>query len=218
MEAKDRLARRSIFASCILTLGIVLGGCVAYYVAGEVERGRPQLIFGDPKVALANFQRAAQMDPNFRYNFSILSEGVWSYVGRAHYHAGNLPEARKALESDLSRYGDDYLARLYLGMVLARNGSREQGLREIGSALKSLNDWLDYIEQYHPEGIYWDPGKELRAEIQSQLAMIKGKEFQLPELISRTEILGKKFEEEIDLVRRYKRESDDGDSPDGSVP
>lgn len=70
-------------------------GCVAYQVAGEVERGRPQLIFGDPKVALNNFQRAALLDPDFRYNFAILSEGVWSYVGRAYYHTGNLPEARK---------------------------------------------------------------------------------------------------------------------------
>lgn len=116
----------------------------------------------------------------------------------------------KALERDLSRYGDDYLARLYLGMVLARDGNREQGLKEIESALKSLNGWLDYIQQYHPEGIWWDAGKELRSEIQRQLAIIGGKEIQLPELISSAEFLGNKFEKEIDLAKRYMERGFDG--------
>ena len=192
-------------------------GCVAFQAAGDVERGRPQLIFGDPKIALENFQRAAQLQPDFRYNFTLLNEGVWSYVGRAQYYVGNLAEARKALETDLSRYSDDNLARLYLGMVLARDGSRERGLKEMESALGGLHDWLDHIEQYNREGIYWDPLKELRAEIRRQLAMIRGKEFQLPELISSAEYLGKKFEEEIDWVRRHKREHEDGDG-NASVP
>lgn len=199
----------------ILLFAILLSGCVAYEVAGLVERGRPQLIFGDPKVALSNFQRAAELDPNFRYDFAILNEGVWSYVGRAHYHAGNLAEARKALERDLARHSYDNLARLYLGMVLARDGQREQGLKEMESALRSLADWLDRIEQYHPEGIWWDPGKELRTEARRQLALIRGKEFQLAELISSAEYLGKKFEEEIDLVRRFKREFDNDGGRDG---
>ena len=208
MKTIHRLTRTPIFPVCLLGLGIFVSGCVAFQVAGEVERGRPQLIFGDPKVALDNFQRAAQMDPDFRYNFAIRSEGVWSYVGRAQYHVGNMAEAKKALEQDLSRYGDDYLARLYLGMVLARDGSREQGLKEMASALKALNDWLDYIQQYHPQGIWWDPARELRSEIQRELAIIGGKDIQLAELISSAEFLGKKFEEEIDLVRRFKREFD----------
>jgi tetratricopeptide (TPR) repeat protein len=198
---------------------LALGGCVAYQAAGEVERGRPELIFGDPKIALGSFQRAAELQPGFRYNFSLLSEGIWSYVGRAHYHVGNLAEARKALETDLSRHSDDNLARLYLGMVLARDGSRERGLKEMESALSSLHDWLDDIEQYHPEGIWWDPGKELRAEIRRQLQTIGGREFQLADLISSAEYLGKKFEEEIDWVRRYKYGGDDdGESADSSIP
>jgi len=217
MKTIRRLTRSQIFPACLLGLGTFLGGCVAYQVAGEVERGRPQLIFGDPKIALENFQRAAQLQPDFRYNFTLLNEGVWSYVGRAQYYVGNLAEARKALETDLSRYSDDNLARLYLGMVLARDGGRERGLKEMESALGGLHDWLDHIEQYNREGIYWDPLKELRAEIRRQLAMIRGKEFQLPELISSAEYLGKKFEEEIDWVRRQKREHEDSDG-NASVP
>ncbi len=206
MKTPGRLVRALVAPLFILSLGLILSSCAAYEVAGDVEQGRPQLIYGDPKIALAYFQRAAELDPNYRYNFSLLSEGVWSYVGRAYYETGNLPEAKKALERDLSRYSDDNLARLYLGMVLVKEGNEKQGLEEIRTALKSLSDWLDYIEQYNPEGIWWDPGRDLRTEIHKELIMISTKETPLAALLSRTLELGKRFEREIDLVRRYKQE------------
>ena len=82
-----------------------LSGCLGFQVAGEVSRGRNQLMFGDPKVALAHFQRAAQLDPNYIMNFGVFQEGVRTYIGRAHYVTGNLPEARKALRAPSSRKG-----------------------------------------------------------------------------------------------------------------
>jgi len=58
------------------------------------------------------------------------------------------------------------------------------------------------MEQYHPDGRFWDPGRELRSQIERDLAIISGKDIRWPELISSGEMLGKKFEEEIDLARR----------------
>jgi tetratricopeptide (TPR) repeat protein len=207
MKTTDRLARGLAFHFCVLSVGLVLGGCASYEVAGNMEQGRPQLIWGDPKVALAHFQRAAELDPNYRYDFSLLSEGVWSYVGRAYYEAGNIPEAKKALERDLSQYNDDNLSRLYLGMVQVKEGDSATGLKTLQTALQSLNDWLENVIEYSGESGLWDPGMALRSEIHVQLAMISTistKEAQLPELVSRAEDLGKRFENEIDLVRRDK--------------
>ena len=214
MKTIARMVRALTTLLYPLSVGFVLSSCAtSYQVAGNMEQGRPQLIYGDPKVALASFQRAAELDPDYRYNFSILSEGVWSYVGRAQYQAGNISEARKALEQDLSRYSDDNLARLYLGMVSVKEGNAPLGLKDLQTALQSLNAWLDNIHQYHPEGALWDPGRALRSEIGDQLAMISAKETSLPELISRAEDLGKKFEREIDFVRRdkfrYESQKDD---------
>jgi len=77
---------------------ILLFGCVAFQVGGEIQQGRKQLMFGDPKVALVHFQRAAELDPNFIMNFGVFQEGAWTYVGRAHYVTGKLSEAGKALD------------------------------------------------------------------------------------------------------------------------
>ena len=109
--------------SALLGLGFMflLNGCVAYQVAGAVQRGRMELLYGDANVALAYFQQAAELNPNYRLNYSIFPEGVWTYVGRANFAAGMIPEARKALERARTSEDDD-LAKVYLGLVLARSG------------------------------------------------------------------------------------------------
>ncbi len=177
-------------------------GCAAFQVAGEIQQGRTALLRGEPKVALPHFQRAADLDPNYVLNFTPLYEGVWTYVGRAYYGTGNLGEARKALERARARSEHDHVAKLYLGLTLARGGDHQRGLKQIEAGLKGLDDWLNYIEQYHPDGRYWDPGRYLRSEIKKDLGMLSGKDIRWPELISSVEMLGIKLEEEIDFVRR----------------
>jgi hypothetical protein len=59
------------FAGTLLALAFLLSGCVAYEVGGAVQKGRMELLYGDPKAALAYFQRAADLDPNYRLNYSI---------------------------------------------------------------------------------------------------------------------------------------------------
>jgi len=198
----------------ILQFALLLSGCVAFQVGGETQQGRMALLYGDPKVALAHFQRASELDPDYLFNLSILPQGVWTYVGRAYYATGKLPDARKALERASSRYEQDNLAKLYLGLVLARDGDQQRGLKEIEAGLKGLEDWLYHIEQYNPDGRFWDPARELRREIQRDRAMIGGKDINWKELIASGEWLGREFEEEIDRVTRDKKHdimSNDGD-------
>ena len=203
--------------AAILSGGFILFyGCAALQVGGEIQQGRMALLRGEPKLALPHFQRASQLDPDYILNFAPLTQGVWTYVGRSYYDMGNLAEARKALERARSRSEHDHLAKLYLGLVLARDGDRERGLKEIQAGLRGLHDWLDYMEQYHPDGRFWDPGRDLRSEIQKGLTMLSGKDVRWPELISSGEMLGKKLEEEIDLVRRsqFLEQKEGGDGGD----
>ena len=83
----------------------------------------------NPKSALAHFRRAAEMDPDFYLNWSLLQEGVWTYVGRAYYATGDMGQARKALEKATSRYSWDNMAKLYLGLVLLRENDRARASR-----------------------------------------------------------------------------------------
>lgn len=193
---------------------VLLSGCASIQTASEVQRGRYALLYGEPKVALTHFQRAAELNPEYVLNFSLLDEGVWTYIGRSYYAMGNLPEARKALERARSRYDYDHLAKLYLGLVLARDGNRERGLREIRAGLKGLNNWLDHIHFYVHDGRYWDPGGRLQKQIQRDLQMIEGQEIDWPQLFASVEWLGREFEHEVELSQRdkYLLEHDGGDS------
>ena len=100
-----RIAKAKFLYVCFLmsSLAFLLVGCVAFQVGGDVQKGRMELMYGDPKVALAYFQRAADLDPNYRLAYAIFPEGIWTYVGRANFAAGMIPESRKALERARSR-------------------------------------------------------------------------------------------------------------------
>lgn len=203
------------FAICTLQLAILVSGCTAFYVGGEIQKGRMALLYGDPKVALAHFQRAAELDPNYVTNFTILKQGVWTYVARANYTTGNLSEARKELEQARSKYEDDNVAKLYWGLLLAKDGDRQRALREMEAGLTGLKDWFDYIEQYHADGQFWDPGRPIRSEIQKNIAMLSAREVNWNELIAGGEWLGRELEQEIDKAREDQQKEDkwyrDGD-------
>ncbi len=197
-NAKWRTLTLAIYSAY---LAILFSACASFQIAGEIQQGRRALLRGDPKVALPHFQRASQLDPNYVMNYSPLQQSVWTYVGKTYYVTGNLAEARKALERARSQHDWDQMAKLYLGLTLARDGDRQRSLTETGASLSGLNDWLDYMEQYHPDGRFWDPGKNLRKGIQTQLAMISGKDIDWAKLITGGEWLGWEFEEEIDRAR-----------------
>jgi len=198
----------------------VLSGCAGFQTRSEVLHGRQAFLIGKNEEALAYFQSAAQKDPNYTYG-TALRQGIWSYVGRAEYAMGKYPQARQTLERAVAANRDEDVARLYLGMTLARAGERPQALKEIESGMKGIHDWLEYITDAHrfSFGQFWDPHREIRSAIQGDLAMISGRELDWQKLIAEGEWLGKRLEEEIDLARRQEsrersRDSDgDGDEP-----
>lgn len=197
---------------------IVLSACANMQVGSDVAAGRRALIAGNNETALAYFQSAAQQDPNYRWG-TAYQQGILSYVGRTEYAVGRLPQARDTLEKALSSNRDEDLARLYLGLTLARSGDRQRGLKEIEGGMRGIHAWLDYINDAHrfSFGQFWDPARAIRSAIQGDLAMISGREFDWQKLIASGEWIGQMMEEEGDKARRDEtreraRESDGPDS------
>jgi tetratricopeptide (TPR) repeat protein len=180
----------------------LLAGCAAYQMAGQVQSGRQALLINDNEQALAYFQQAAASDPNYIFQSGLYRETLWTYVGRSQYNLGRLKEARPSLEKALAVYPDDYLAKIYLGLTLLRSGEDSRGLKDLEAGMKGLYDWLDDINRAMPFTAFWDPLREIRSEIEKDLQMLSGKDIDRQQLISSAEWIGKRMEEEIDLVRR----------------
>jgi hypothetical protein len=200
----------------LFSLFVLLAGCTSLQVAGEVQSGRQALLKGNNEAALGYFYSAAQRDPSYVYaTGSSPGQSVWSYVGRSEYLTGRLPQARQALERTLAANREEDIARLYLGLTLAREGDRQRGLKEIESGMRGISNWLDYINEAHRFSIgqYWDPDRDIRSAIQSDLAMISGKDLDWQKLAADTEWLGIRMEQESDLARRQEAQdrSRDGD-------
>ena len=201
-----------------LSLLAFLTGCASLRAGGEVAAGRRALLAGNNETALAYFQSAAQIDPNYRYG-TAYQQSILSYIGRTEYAVGRLPQARQTLEKALNANRDEDLTRLYFGLTLARSGDRQQGLKEIEGGMKGIHAWLDYINEAHrfSFGQFWDPAHAIRSAIQGDLAMISGREFDWPKLIASSEWIGQMMEEEGDKARRDEarelaRESDSSDT------
>jgi tetratricopeptide (TPR) repeat protein len=189
----------------LFSLFVFLSGCTSVNVGGEVQSGRQALLESKNETALGYFYGAAQRDPNYVYaTGSSPKQGVWSYVGRSEYLTGRIPQARQTLERALAANREEDIARLYLGLTLAREGDRQRGLKEIETGMRGINNFLDYINQAqrYSIGQYWDPGRDIRSAIQSNLAMISGRDLDWQTLTVNTEWLGIRMEQESDLARR----------------
>jgi tetratricopeptide (TPR) repeat protein len=197
MKTKISLALFSLF--------VFLTGCTSLQTGGEVQSGRQALLEGKNEAALGYFYSAAQKDPNYVYTTgSSPKQGVWSYVGRSEYLTGRFPEARKNLERAVASNQQEDIARLYLGLTFAREGDRQRGLKEIEGGMRGINSFLDYINQAqrYSIGQFWDPDRDIRSAIQSNLVMISGKDLDWQRLTADTEWLGIRMEQESDLARR----------------
>jgi tetratricopeptide (TPR) repeat protein len=207
--------RTYIFASLIALISA--SGCATFQAGSDVESGRKAFLIGDSETALGYFQRAAQVDPDYVYYGTVLRENIWSYVGRSEYAAGRLAQARQTLEKALAPNRDEYalsldgdqdMARLYLGLTLARSGDRQRGLKEIEGGMIGIHDQIEYATQAFSfsYGRFWDPTREIRSSIEGDLAMLSGKDVNVQRLIADGEWLGTRVEEEINLARRDERE------------
>ncbi|HWP23993.1 MAG TPA: hypothetical protein VNM15_07455 [Candidatus Binatia bacterium] len=206
-------------ASMLGSLAIFLSSCTSFYAGSDLAAGRRAMLAGNNEAALAYFQSAAQRDPHYIYG-SAYKQSVLSYVGRSEYAIGRLPQARETLEKALKANQDQDLARLYLGLTYARSGDRERGLKEIEGAMRGIRDWLEWVTEAHrfSFGQYWDPAREIRTAIQSDLAMISGRDFDWQKLIADSELIGKLMEEEIDRARSDESRDRDRDSSSKDSP
>ncbi len=184
----------------------VLSGCASYQIAGQVESGRRALLVNDPERALPYLLEAAKSDPNYVYEFDLFRETVWTYLGRGQYATKKYSDARQSLERALALDKDDHLARLYLGLTLTRIGDSAQGVKEIEAGMKGIHDWLEYTERTRPFEAYWDPGRVIRKTIEKILAGDAGREVSRDQLITDAEWMGKRLEEEVEYVRRDRRQ------------
>ena len=125
-------------------------------------------------------------------------------MGRGEYATGKLPAAREALERALSTNRQEDIARLYLGLTLARDGDRQRGLTEIQSGMKGIYDWLENITSTYRYsfGQFWDTRREIRSAIQGDLAMLDAKDINWSKLLADGEWLAKKMEQESDDASR----------------
>jgi len=86
-----------------------------------------------------------------------------------------------------------------------RRISESEGAKELAAALTSIRDQLDYLDSTR-QGIFWDPNKEIRSQIQTGLSLLSAPQPDWQKVLSTSEWVGQRVEEEIDLARRGEAE------------
>jgi tetratricopeptide (TPR) repeat protein len=198
---------RLIYFLAWLFISVLLSACAAFQGGGDIAQGRQALIEGNNQAALGYFQAAEQVDPTYIYG-TELREGVLSYLGRAQYLSGDYAQARPTLEKALSQDKGDNIARLYLGLTLARQGETQKGLQDIDAGMKGIYDFVDYITDTFrfSYGRDWDPGRDIRSGIERDRAVIASGKIDWPALIAEGESIAMKIEREPDLVRQQEQD------------
>ncbi|HEX9145387.1 MAG TPA: hypothetical protein VGA09_14010 [Candidatus Binatia bacterium] len=203
-------------------LVMLVPACASFQTAGQVQAGRRALLVNDSETALPYFLEAAKGDPNYVYISEDFREGIWTYVGRTQYATKRYQDARQSLEHALTNDRDDNMARLYYGLTLVRLGDSARGVKEIESAMQGIHDWLEYMERTRPFQAFWDPLREIRKTIESDLDRSPGKDVGRESLIADAEWLGNKMETEIERVRQderrqYERDFEHRRGPSGGI-
>ena len=201
------MTTKRVYAFALLVSLLGAFGCGSFQAGNDVAAGREAYLIQSNETALSRFQSAARVDPTYTYG-AALPQNTLSYLGRTEYLTGRLPQARQTLEKALSTNTDPNMVRLYMGLTLARSGDRQQGLKEIEGGMRGLYDWLNYFTEAFrfSYGRFWDPRGEIRSAIQTQLAMLRGKDIEWPQLLADGEWLGRRMEQEIDWAQRDQRD------------
>jgi tetratricopeptide (TPR) repeat protein len=217
LKQKEDIAMNSLTRTVFLRLEnsavallfalLVCAGCAATFQGGtDVAQGRQALFRGDYPTALSHFQSAEKAGPNYVYG-TELREGVLSYLGRAQYLNGQLPAARATLEQAIAQHRSDNLARLYLGLTLARQGDQKAAANDIQSGLKGMNDFLNYIINTFSNsfGSFYDQSGNLRKSIAANQAMLAGGNADWAVLIANCEKLAIDYEQVEDIATNDER-------------
>jgi len=192
---------------------VFLCGCASMKAGSEVAYGRRALLGGDNETALGYFQSALNEDPNYQYG-TAYQQGLLSYVGRTEYLTGRLPQARETLQKALAAKKDEDIARIYLGLTLIRTNDREAGLRDVETGMRGIHDWLEWVTEAHrfSFGQFWDPARAIRSAIQSELAMISGRDLDWQRVVTDGEWVAMRMEAEGDKARNDEQRERQRDS------
>ncbi len=196
------------YSVALLLLAVFCSACgPGFQASTDVDQGRQAMFRGDNQGALGYFQAAAQADPTYIWG-TELREGTLSFLGRAQYLDGRLAPARDTLQKALAQHKSDNLARLYLGLTVARQGDRQAGLRDIEAGLKGIRDFLNYITTTFAMsfGQFWDPAQAIRKSVDTNLTMIAKGNFDWPTLLSNAETIAMNFEQEPDNARHQEEQ------------
>jgi tetratricopeptide (TPR) repeat protein len=181
---------------------VFLCGCASIKAGGDVAVGRQEIFKGNNEAALGYFQSAWQADPNYKYG-TAYQQGLLSYIGRTEYLTGRLPQARDTLQKAVVTNDNEDIAQIYLGLTLIRTDNREAGLKDVEIGMRGIHEWLDWVNAAFrfSFGQYWDPAHGIRKAIDSNLAMITGRDIDWQRLIADSEWVAMRMEAEGDKAR-----------------
>ncbi len=206
---------RNRFLVCSFLFLLFLSSCTTLEVARNVQSGRRAMQLGNSQVALGHFEAAAQADPDYLTDFTLLDIGIWSYVGMAQFEEGKQGKALASFKQAKQRHKEDHFARVFLGLVMFQDGERA-GKGELVDGLNGLGQWLQMTRHSTHTGSFWDPGDYLAKEIGETLTLLGAEEVNWQAVNENVVRLARNFDEEIDEVKRDKEfEIDEDDRDDG---
>jgi hypothetical protein len=125
-----------------------------------------------------------------------------------------LPQARETLQKALAAKKEEDIARIYLGLTLIRTNDREAGLRDVETGMRGIHDWLEWVTEAHrfSFGQFWDPARAIRSAIQSDLAMISGRDLDWQRVVTDGEWVAMRMEAEGDKARNDEQRERQRDS------
>lgn len=200
-----KLSRMNRLIAGIALMG-AMGSCSAYRAAGLAQSGRVAIQIKEPERALAYFEEVAKEEPGFVFESMNFREGVWTYIGRAHYLATRWRAAAVAFDRAVVQEPEDSLAWMYRGLTAVRLGEVGAGRRDARRGLTLLLNWLDAQTRQASFGVYWDPDGQIRKAIVKGLADLDSEQTAWPDLLKDIEWIGATMEEEVDRARRDERQ------------
>lgn len=185
---------------CGLLLLASVYGCAGSQAAQQIQEGRLALLTGNPAIAVQHFEQAAALDS--KNSGSPLGESAWTYLGRAYYGTMKYSLARQALDRALAQNKDDDIARLYVGLIGAREQMNETSRKQIQTGLQGVYDRIEYIKRFTFAGEFWDPSGQRSAELLALIKTVSAPQVDRSSVIPRIEQLGLKIENEVDQAQR----------------
>lgn len=212
-EPRDNLGAIQViqtrWQSAVFSLVFLLAGCANVEVGWDIDRGRRYLMMREPQRALVEFQKIAELEPDYDItSFGTFPESIWTYIGRAYYDLGQLGPARMALERSVKE-GSAIFGYIYLGLVQMRQGEPDQGLQNALIGLRRLQGWFQKLEATDGFARYWDRRRIVRSETARLIARIEAGNVRWQQIAPELAGLGDQMDEVINVAAALREQAID---------